>query len=58
LLAPQHCTPPAVVSAQVWSRPAEITATPPLASAIGTLLSPLLLSPQHWTPPAVVSAQV
>ena len=67
-LRPQHLTPPALVSAQVWSPPAAIALTPlasPLTST-GTLLSvfvpfpswPEALLPQHLTAPALVSAQV
>ncbi len=73
LLAPQHLTPPEVVSAHVWSAPAEIAATPlvnPITST-GTQLVvevplpswpspswPSAFSPQHFAPPEVVTAQV
>ncbi|KRC30598.1 hypothetical protein ASE28_14285 [Acidovorax sp. Root219] len=68
LLSPQHCTAPAVVSAQLWFSPAAMAATP-LARPVtgwGVLLSvvlpspswPSLLRPQHCTAPALVSAQL
>ena len=67
-IAPQHLTPPPLVSAQVWRPPAEIALTP-LArpeTSTGTLLSvfvplpswPYVPLPQHLTPPPLVSAQV
>src|SRR5207244_1683517 len=67
-LPPQHLTPPALVSAQVWKSPAEIAATP-LGSpetatgawrwiVVPSPSWPEPLSPQHLTPPALVSAQV
>src|SRR5439155_12116393 len=67
-LRPQHLTPPALVSAQVWKSPAEIAATP-LGSpetATGVWRSVIVpspswpepLSPQHLTPPPLVSAQL
>ena len=68
LLRPQHLTPPAVVSAQVWKSPAETAATPPVrpVTSTGVLRCvfvpspswPLPLNPQHLTPPAVVRAQM
>src|SRR6187402_2208023 len=68
LLLPQHLTPPAVVSAQVWLKPAAMALTPDErpTTATGTRLklvellpsSALPLVPQHLTPPAEVSAQV
>jgi hypothetical protein len=67
-LLPQHFTPPALVSAQVWPPPAVIAVTPlarPVTST-GVLLSvvvplpswPAPLAPQHLTPPPLVSAHV
>src|SRR5438093_1509212 len=67
-LAPQHLTPPALVSAQV-RYPAAAMAETPLArpttsTGIERLVAvpspswPQPLSPQHLTPPALVSAQV
>src|SRR5947208_1826699 len=65
-LSPQHLTPPALVSAQVWSPPAEIAATPPARPETSTgrwrsvvvpsPSCPQPLSPQHLIPPALVSA--
>src|SRR5947208_1858508 len=65
---PQHSIPPVLLSAQVWTRPAEtaITPFPNPSTATGVLLSvvapspssPLELEPQHWTPPELVTAQV
>src|SRR3989304_437900 len=67
-LEPQHLTPPAVVSAQVWPPPAEIALTPlssPRTSTGARLpvvvplpSCPKSFLPQHLTPPSVVSAQV
>src|SRR5204862_465808 len=67
LLSPQHLTPPAVVSAQVWQRPAAIAATPLPRPGTSTGVwrcvnepspsCPVSFRPQHLTPPTVVSAQ-
>ena len=61
-------TPPPLVSAQVWAKPAAIAVTPLVRpeTSTGTLLKlverspvwPEPLSPQHLTPPPLVSAQV
>src|SRR2546428_5554873 len=66
MLSPQHLTPPALVSAQVWKTPAAIAATPPPRpeTSTGAWRSvvvpspswPERLKPQHLTPPALVSA--
>ena len=67
-LYPQHCTPPPLVSAQVWLLPA-ITDTTPLSSPLtGTGITcvvvvpspswPEPLYPQHCAPPLLVSPQV
>src|SRR5207244_9008719 len=66
--APQHLTPPALVSAQVWKLPAA-TAAAPLVSAetstgacrpvvVPSPSSPRSFRPQHLTPPPLVNAQV
>src|SRR5439155_794476 len=67
-LKPQHLTPPALVSAHVWSPPAAIAVTPPERPETPTGVRrrrrvpspsfPSPLPPQHTTPPAVVSAHV
>ena len=67
-MEPQHFTPPAAVSAQVWLLPAVMAATPlarpdTLTGVRRSVVElspswPEPLSPQHFTPPAVVSAQV
>src|SRR5262245_57131289 len=67
-LAPQHLTPPAVVSAHVWARPAAIAIAvvprPPTSTGTGLSVVPPLpswpvpLLPQHFTPPEVVNAQL
>ncbi len=67
-LRPQHLTPPPVVRAQVWSRPAEIACTPLPRSTTSTGVGRLVvlpspnwpdpLRPQHLTPPPTVSEQV
>src|SRR5438477_460533 len=66
---PQHLTAPALVTAQVWSKPA-LTATTPVPSPLTftgvDVLEPAFplpswpaaLSPQHFTAPALVRAQV
>jgi hypothetical protein len=66
--APQHLTPPPVVSAQVCLSPAAMAVAPlanPLTSTgIVRLIVvpspnwPYQFAPQHLTPPAVVNAQV
>ena len=68
LFCPQHLTPPAFVSAQVWLSPAAIARTPLVSPLTSTGVRrcvvelspswPLPLSPQHFTPPAIVSAHV
>src|SRR5437867_2813251 len=68
VLSPQHLTPPALVSAQVWNSPAA-TALTPLArpkTSTGVWRSvvvpspsmPNPLSPQHLAAPALVVAHV
>src|SRR6266508_1161624 len=65
---PQHLTPSASVSAQVWSSPTAIAAIPlerpetstgvDLETVVPSPSWPQELSPQHLTPPDLISAQV
>src|SRR5438552_18515250 len=70
VLSPQHVTPPALVSAQVWRAPAAIAETPPVRPTTSTgalttqplLVQPLPIgpapfAPQHFTPPVMVTTQ-
>jgi hypothetical protein len=68
---PQHLTPPAVVTAQVWSSSAAIPAMPEAITSSATVLQetlqepevavpswPKSFAPQHFTAPVAVIAQV
>ena len=68
-LYPQHFAPPPIVTAQVWTVPAEIAATPEVRPETSTGVAlydvvvpfpswPETLLPQHFAPPPVVTAQV
>src|SRR3990172_345410 len=67
-LAPQHLTPPVMVSAQLWVNPAAVAATSLLRPDTSTGVVrfvvvpspswPLALEPQHLRPAAAVRAQV
>ena len=68
LLAPQHFTPWAVVSAHAWRYPIDTAVTPEVSPETFTGVSRLVVvpsptcpepfAPQHFTPPLTVTAQV